>query len=57
MEANVTRNAVLQGITIQLDAGMTYMDCRFVRCILKIAGNLAAIRFGDLLAAPPNPLI
>jgi hypothetical protein len=44
MDANITTDAVLQGIAIQLDAGMTYVGCRFVRCNIGFAGNPVAVR-------------
>ena len=44
MDANITKDAVLQGITIQLDAGMTYVGCRFIGCALNFAGNPVAVR-------------
>ena len=38
MKPNTTEGAVLQGITVQLDGGMAYLNCRFENCQLLITG-------------------
>lgn len=44
MNVNMTKDAVFQGIAIQLDAGMGYTNCKFVRCNLIFAGSPAGFR-------------